>query len=172
MAGIVQALLITRQMWFVGFGLEDDNFHRVVDAVRRATEGAVRKAEKRPRLGYATVLEPNPLAERLWQGEIEWIHMGQAAEPEKGVGSASSSDSSVSASRKEGARRFEIFLDRVSAHTVAARHLLDPKYAGVLGKEEKQLAASLRTLAGATDGVKALPAWERVKALLEELGGV
>ncbi|KJE89461.1 hypothetical protein CAOG_00925 [Capsaspora owczarzaki ATCC 30864] len=34
--GIVQSLLITRHMLFVGFSLQDDNFHRVVDEVRRA----------------------------------------------------------------------------------------------------------------------------------------
>lgn len=34
--GIVQSLLITRHMLFVGFSLQDDNFHRIVDEVRRA----------------------------------------------------------------------------------------------------------------------------------------
>jgi hypothetical protein len=36
LAGIVQALLITRHMLFVGFSLQDDNFHRIAAAVRRA----------------------------------------------------------------------------------------------------------------------------------------
>src|SRR5204863_3761944 len=36
LSGIVQALLITRHMLFIGFSLEDDNFHSIVRAVRRA----------------------------------------------------------------------------------------------------------------------------------------
>jgi hypothetical protein len=28
LAGIVQSLLITKHMLFIGFGLQDDNFHR------------------------------------------------------------------------------------------------------------------------------------------------
>lgn len=34
--GIVQSLLFTRHMLFVGFSLNDDNFHRIVDEVRQA----------------------------------------------------------------------------------------------------------------------------------------
>jgi len=37
LSGIVQSLLITRHMLFVGFSLRDDNFHRIVD-VRAFTE--------------------------------------------------------------------------------------------------------------------------------------
>lgn len=33
LSGIVQSLLITRHMLFVGFSLKDDNFHRIVDVV-------------------------------------------------------------------------------------------------------------------------------------------
>ena len=36
LAALVQALLITRHMLFVGFSLGDDNFHRIVDDVRKA----------------------------------------------------------------------------------------------------------------------------------------
>eukprot|EP01125_Pyxidicula_operculata_P005537 TRINITY_DN1956_c0_g2_i2.p2 TRINITY_DN1956_c0_g2~~TRINITY_DN1956_c0_g2_i2.p2 ORF type:complete len:307 (-),score=129.12 TRINITY_DN1956_c0_g2_i2:31-951(-) len=36
LSGIVQSLLITRHMLFVGFSLKDDNFHRIIDEVRRS----------------------------------------------------------------------------------------------------------------------------------------
>src|SRR3712207_8779016 len=45
--GMVQALLITRHMLFVGFSLTDDNFHRIAYDVRSAL-GAV-AAEDRDR---------------------------------------------------------------------------------------------------------------------------
>src|SRR5262249_34866964 len=38
LAGLVQGLLITRHMLFVGFSLVDDNFHRIADAVRLAVK--------------------------------------------------------------------------------------------------------------------------------------
>eukprot|EP01126_Amoeba_proteus_P024205 TRINITY_DN2440_c0_g1_i14.p1 TRINITY_DN2440_c0_g1~~TRINITY_DN2440_c0_g1_i14.p1 ORF type:complete len:336 (+),score=59.02 TRINITY_DN2440_c0_g1_i14:971-1978(+) len=36
LSGIVQSLLITKHMLFVGFSMKDDNFHRIIDEVRRA----------------------------------------------------------------------------------------------------------------------------------------
>ena len=36
LAGIVQAMLLTRHMLFVGYSLSDDNFHRLVHQVRAA----------------------------------------------------------------------------------------------------------------------------------------
>jgi len=36
LTGIVQALLLTKHMLFVGFSLQDDNFHKIMDAVRKA----------------------------------------------------------------------------------------------------------------------------------------
>ena len=39
LGGIVQALLITRHMLFVGFSLDDDNFHRILHEVRKAVGG-------------------------------------------------------------------------------------------------------------------------------------
>ena len=36
LAGIVQSMLITRHMLFVGFSLRDDNFHQIAYDVRKA----------------------------------------------------------------------------------------------------------------------------------------
>ena len=57
LAGIVQALLLTRHMLFVGFALRDDHFHAVVHDVRRAL-GDNTRPEK---LGTALLLEPDQL---------------------------------------------------------------------------------------------------------------
>ena len=37
--GIVQALLITRHMLFIAFSMTDDNFHRIIEEVRKAVGG-------------------------------------------------------------------------------------------------------------------------------------
>src|SRR5205814_2080317 len=63
LAGIVQALLITHQMLFIGFSLTDDNFHRIVDAVRRAVH-------TRDTLGTALMLQRDPLLEDLWARDV------------------------------------------------------------------------------------------------------
>ncbi len=56
LAGIVQALLITRHMLFVGFSLTDDNFLRMADDVRRALGAPSTAAtDKRP-FGTALLL--------------------------------------------------------------------------------------------------------------------
>ena len=65
LSGIVQALLITRHMLFVGFSLSDDNFHRIADAVRRALEPVARRGADR-RFGTTLVLSPEPLLAELW----------------------------------------------------------------------------------------------------------
>lgn len=39
LAGIVQSTLLTRHLLFVGFSLEDDNFQRIFDSVRKASRG-------------------------------------------------------------------------------------------------------------------------------------
>lgn len=44
--GVLQALMLTKSVLYVGFGLEDDNFHRMHDAVQKA------------RLGHGTVASP------------------------------------------------------------------------------------------------------------------
>ena len=41
MAGIVQSTLLTRHLLFVGFSLDDDNFQRIFDSVRKARQPSV-----------------------------------------------------------------------------------------------------------------------------------
>lgn len=57
LAGIVQAMLLTRHMLFVGYSLSDDNFHRLMHQVR----SAVGERPKRPGGDrFATALTPVP----------------------------------------------------------------------------------------------------------------
>lgn len=155
LAGIVQAMLVTRHMWFVGFGLDDDNFHRIVDAVRRAVTGA-----GRDRLGSAVTLFANPLLEQLWTDELDWIPL---AEPGACPPTAA-------------ARRFELLLDHVAFHAASPRHLLDPRFAAVLTDDERALrdvVQGVRTWLDAhpvgPDDASAL-ARRLVEDLLEALG--
>ncbi len=160
LAGIVQAMLITRHMLFVGFSLDDDNFHRIVDAVRRALHGSSRDA-----LGSAVSLFANPLLEQLWGEDLSWVHLCDKPAPD--------AQTPVSAA----ARTFEIFLDCLSFHAAAPNYLLNPRFGALLSPDEIALRDQLDPLrawmqersAPAPDD-PAATAWAQLEALLWELG--
>ena len=73
LAGIVQALLITRHMLFVGFSLRDDNFHQIAYDVRKAAPQRAGDAA----LGTALFLEQADMLETC--GETIWQSKPSAA---------------------------------------------------------------------------------------------
>ncbi|MCA9573158.1 MAG: hypothetical protein KC656_35225, partial [Myxococcales bacterium] len=136
---------------FVGFSLNDDNFHRIVDAVRRALART-----DRSRLGTVVTLNADPLFEQLWGDDLEWVHVDAPSLP-------------------EAARRFELFLDAVSRTTATSGHLLNPRFAGLLSPPEVELAGLLEPLATWAESVRGVPELAAtravVQAFLRELGG-
>jgi len=138
LAGIVQAMLITREMLFIGFSLGDDNFLRIVDAVREAVHpggsgsGDVRDPTA-TRLGTAILLEPNAVLSRHWKKELDIVSSG---DPGQDV--------------PEAARRLEIFLDYFAYLTASARHLLEKRFKDVLRDDERAVADALRSLEDAS----------------------
>lgn len=158
LAGIVQALLITREMLFVGFSLDDDNFHHIVRAVRRAVARTrSRETDAREPFGTSLVVSANPLTEELWRGAIRWVPVGESSEP---------------ADTPLAARRLEVFLDLLAAKTsFATTHLFDRRYDEVLGPGERELRELfLRLVAEASPGAKKTAAWGEVERLLVRLG--
>lgn len=153
LAGIVQAMLITRHMLFLGFSLRDDNFLRIVDQVRRAVnpEGATGSEH---RLGTAIMLSDNPLLAHLWRGEIDWVCLSD--EP---------------LDNAEAGRRFEIFLDCLSQHATSQGHLLDPRFEGVLSEDDVALKNMLSPLLRPDAAARRSPAWPAVRDLVVRLGG-
>jgi hypothetical protein len=156
LAGIVQALLITRHMLFVGFSLADDNFHRIVHDVRTAVGEADLRPDPEP-FATALTLERATLAEELWQGDLRVISLaGQQPAP-----------------LPEAARRLEVLLDLVLAlATESEAHLLDASFDGVLGEAERELGRVLRELEGALEAAALGPEGPArpVHALLRRLG--
>lgn len=149
LAGIVQALLLTRHMLFVGFSFTDDNFHRIAHAVRQSLAQVPRPEA---RFGSTLVVGTNPLAEELWGDDLDWI--------------------SFEGSRAEQARLVEIFLDRLSAKAATATtHLGDRRYEGVLSAGERSLRDRLEAFVGAASPEeKQTGAWAEVERLLTRLG--
>jgi hypothetical protein len=146
LAGLVQGLLITRHVLFVGFSLSDDNFHRIADAVRRAVGGQP--------FGTSLAVAGNPLLREVWASDLHWVELGELP---------------------ASARRLEIFLDRLAALTVAgADHLFDPKYQATLSPGEVRLRDGLAELARLVEAVarrdRRGAAWVEVERLLQRLG--
>lgn len=146
LAGLVQGLLITRHMLFVGFSLNDDNFHRIADAVRQAVQ--------RQPFGTSLSVAGNPLLREMWAKDLDWLELGELP------GSP---------------RLLEICLDRLAARTVStAGYLFDPKYNAMLSKSDRRLRDELTKLASFVNGVcptdRRGAAWLEVEHLLNRLG--
>jgi hypothetical protein len=140
--------LITRHMLFIGFSLEDDNFHHIVRAVRRAVHVGGQDDETRQHpFGTSLMISANPLTEELWRGSLQWIAL-------------------------EGPRRLDIFLDRIGAGaSELSAYLFDPRYDEVLTPGEKELRDRLFELhdAASADAQKT-QAFMRLVELMRELG--
>lgn len=151
LAGIVQAMLLTKHMLFVGFSLTDENFHRIVDEVRRALPRGMGAP-------FGTVVTPGPTAllEELWGGELDVTGMDAPADA-------------------EARRRVEIFLDEVGAQSDAQpSYLMEPRWEGMRSESEKVLGQRLASLAIELQPVEDQtgPAWKALHSLLRKLGYV
>jgi hypothetical protein len=169
LAGLVQGLLITRHMLFVGFSLSDDNFHRIADDVRKAM-GLERPADGErivtaefrgdftDQFGTALLLGRNQLLEDLWLHDLDLVPMDHISD--HGFLCA--------------ARRLDIFLDHVGACAVSSgSYLLDDTYAELLSSDELKLRSALLRLREQIDTIDAadVEAVAVVRALLAALGG-
>ncbi|MDP2345282.1 MAG: SIR2 family protein [Deltaproteobacteria bacterium] len=156
LAGIVQALLLTRHMLFVGFGFTDDNFHRIAHAVRQALRGERGESViKQQPFGTNLVVGGGGLLADLWSDDLDWVTMAEHAP-----------------SPAEQGRLVEIFLDRLSARAATVTtHLGDERYAGVLNEGEKMLRDRLLQLvADVTVAEQQTLAFDEVRALMRRLG--
>jgi hypothetical protein len=153
--GLVQALLITRHMLFVGFGLTDDNFYRIADDVRRAVHRA--GAEPEP-FGTALALKSDPLTAALWKRDLHVL--------------ALSDDDDDDPKLRRAAWRLDVFLDYMLAEaTTVSRYLLDDRYAEILTSEEERLRDAVRTFVRQlADARVDLRRWPTVREMLQSVG--
>lgn len=118
LAGIVQAMLLTRHMLFVGYSLSDDNFHRLVHQVRTA----IGARDQRPGGHFGTALTSLApgIGDALWEGDVEFVSTASGA--------------------VEDPRRLAILLDLVAALAAApAAHVLDDTYSRLFSAVEMKL---------------------------------
>jgi hypothetical protein len=123
LAGIVQAMLLTRHMLFVGYSLSDDNFHRLVHQVRTAIGSRERPTETQ----FGTALTPRApsLGDDLWKGNVRFVSTAD----ERGA---------------DDPRRTAIVLDRIGALAAApAAYVLQDSYSALLTEEQSELGRRL-----------------------------
>lgn len=117
---LLQSLLVTRHVLFVGASMADDNVVRLayeVDRFRRAhgLKGGV---------GTLLDVDDDQVRRELWRGQLTWLSMSGRTILDR-------------------SRTLEIFLDAVAAHASSdASWLLDERFRGLLGLDETLVAAA------------------------------
>lgn len=155
--GLVQGLLLTRHMLFAGFGLQDPNVQGLVASLERAIADA--GVPKNQQLGTVLMVGDGPATPHAlghdWGGYFV-VHDLFAEED---------------ASLLESARRSELLLDALAAHSSdRLKHFLDRDFDALLSDQERavrrrveEFAESLRTMGPGA-------ARDRILAELEKLG--
>jgi hypothetical protein len=156
--GVVQGLLLTSHLLFVGFSFTDKSFLRLAESVTRVLHKA-RGPSRSEHTNTAIALTPDDL-QHVGYEDLDILAMSDDVADIRGAG-----------------RLLEIFLDRLcwkahSVHHRAAEYLLDDRYLSSLTAEDKELrAALLRLEADVSPSVKSKsPGWQRIEAVLHDLG--
>lgn len=161
LGGVVQAMLLTKHVLFLGFSLKDENFFRVADAARqvvRDSPDGSGENEANNAVGTALMVEASSGLESLWRGLIKVVEVGKGA-----------SEQSISLN----ARRVDILLDSVlSRCEVPARYFLHENMEGALSDDDLALKQSLRSLIDAVSDYRdcSSPARSAVIEFLSSLG--
>ena len=172
LAGVLQSLLLTRHVLFVGTSMLDDDLIRIAHQVRSVLGDHVPgdhgpgdrvRGEDDPgpgrRSGTVLSLGEDPLRARLWERDVATVAMTGAPE-------------AAPVSAAEAARRLEVLLDLLGClSSRPAGYLLDPAYRGLLDAEETALADALADVGGAlAAGSGESWAGHEVLRLLRQLG--
>lgn len=124
LAGVVQAMLLTRHLVFVGYSLSDDTFHRLVHQTRRALELAGERGRSSSRMATALTPDAPTMLQEIWDEQVHFV---------------SAADGS-----RRSPRRLAILLDLVAAEaSPAAAHLLDETYDSMFDSAERELGEAL-----------------------------
>ena len=162
--GLVQAMLMTRHMFFVGYSLSDEDFHQLIHEVRLArgenTTPEVPSSQVDRRLGTTLSLFDDPLFEDLWREDVRVVPIA-----ERPVGEPTEADVA------QAARWAQIFLDLAALESADLdAYLLDGTYEELLDDDERKLAKALREID--TEALAGAHAGERVRQLLASFGAV
>ncbi|MBB2989662.1 hypothetical protein FHR72_001125 [Mycolicibacterium iranicum] len=152
--GVVQSLLLTSHLLFVGFSLTDKNFLAMAEAVSKVRARA--QGAKPSKSGTALALTTRGRDRALYT-DLRMLSMGAE-------------------SSAEGARILEIFLDRMvwtaaTQSTLAGEYLLDNRYSSGLSGPDAALRDLLIAMTEkASAEARSSNGWNRVADCLRSLG--
>lgn len=142
---LLQALLMTRHVLFVGASLTDDNVIRLAYEVDRFR----RQHGLKGRVGTVLDVDDDQVRRELWRGQLTWLGLSGRT-------------------IRERSRTLEIFLDAVAAHASNdASWLLDTRFRGLLQVDEELVRAARGLYRRAT---KAGPEWQGLADVLLSFG--
>lgn len=123
--GIMQAMLMTQHMLFVGYSLQDETFHRVMFDVRKAFGSSYFQSPGSTKFGTVLLVAENQLVSGMWENSLDVVALH-------------TSDST------EGGRNLEIVLDLVGFECAdTSAFLLDATFDSLLTGEERLLRKRL-----------------------------
>lgn len=143
LAGLVQALLITKRLCFVGYSLDDESFHRIAFEVRQALHDSDRDGAQ---FGTALMVGLDHQLASIWRRDIDMIDLG--------TGPA-------------GGDLLEVLVDYIACHaTSAAPHLFNDELGDILMPAEVALRDGLAKM---VEGIDLSALDEGVRKPLEAL---
>lgn len=149
--GLVQAMLLTKTMVFVGYSLTDEDFHSVMNDVRKAASGN--------RVGIVLALFDQPFFADLWRDLIKVVTMHEQV------------DNPTDEQRARAGRLVQIFLDFVGYQVAdLSAYLLDDDYEDMLTSDEVRMKAALTQLRASIPEDSEVAGWKRVESLLVDFG--
>lgn len=152
--GIVQSLMLTSHLVFVGFGFADDDFLAMSEAVQKVRNLALDQPDDAK---AGTAIELCQTDRRQKYPELDYYHLR--------------TDGDVAAA----ARQLEIVLDRLAwrcqiAGSGRASYLLDPDYQQDAAGQDRVLAEALSQLQATREQWKESSGAQAVRNLLVDLG--
>lgn len=158
LAGIVQALLITKHMLFVGFGMTDANFLRILDDVRRSLGDTTSKQDLARPVGTVLMLRPEPLRNALFDGDLNIQSMYSGTNHTEDI--------------RHAVRQLEIFLDLVSFESATrSAFFFDKTFDAMLSERDRGFRdALLHVHATFADTPPNSIIWERFLRFMNESG--
>ena len=158
--GIVQGLMLTSHLLFVGFSLTDSDFTALAHEVRLVRQKADAAGDGTSSWsGTALALNDKSISSEQFKEDVDTITM--------------SGHEDVAAA----ARTLEVFLDRLAwraatSGPLAAEYLLDPRYREGATAQDAKLRQALEDLVdGLGDAARHSSGWAALRDLLQRLGG-
>ncbi|GGI06939.1 SIR2 family protein [Egicoccus halophilus] len=155
LAGVLQMLLLTNHLVFVGYSMSDPSLHAAVHAVQRAVrQEAV--GDGRPVMATSLQVDPSPALAALWDDTVDVVWPCPRRYPEQ------------AARVRQKELLLDLLADAASQATVPLLELDGQAAELDLTADERELRSALRALEQARDRcAPRSPLWDPVAALLE-----